>query len=77
MDLKHAYSDAKFVNLSMNAIGITGKSSESLLLMLDDLHTEKSAQNYITKKVMNIILLQLEHCTTYSADETKSGPILN
>ena len=56
MDLKQAHSDAKFVNLSMNAIGIMGKSSESLLLMVDDLHTEKSAQNYIIKKVMNIII---------------------
>ena len=34
LDLKHTYSDVKFVNLSMSTIGIMGKSSESLLLML-------------------------------------------
>ena len=54
MDLKHAYSDVKFANLSMSAIDIIGKSSESLLLMLDDdLHIEKSAQSYIIKNVVN------------------------
>ena len=53
MDLKHAYSDVKFANLSMSAIDIIRKSSESLLLMLDDLHIEKSAQSYIIKTVVN------------------------
>ena len=56
MDLKHAYSAVKFVNLSMSAIGIMGRSSESLLLMLDDLHIEKSAQNYIIEKVTRIVI---------------------
>ena len=37
MDLKHIYPDVKFVNLLINTTGIMGKSSESLLLTLDDL----------------------------------------
>ena len=37
MNLKHTYSDVKFVKLSMSTIVIMVKSSESLLLMLEDL----------------------------------------
>jgi len=44
-NLKHAYSDIKFVNLSMSTIGTMGNSSESLLLMVDDLTLDKPAQN--------------------------------
>ena len=61
LDLKHTYSDVKFVNLSMSTIGITGKSSESLLLMLDDLNLDKHTQNYLIRKVMNIAT----RCTYY------------
>ena len=51
----------KFVNLSMSAIGLMGKSSESLLLMLEDLNTDKSAQKYTIRKIMNIAI----RCTYY------------
>ena len=61
LDLKHTYSDVKFVNLSMSTIGIMGKSSESLLLMLDDLNLDKPTQNYLIRKVMNIAI----RCTYY------------
>ena len=61
MDLKHTYSDVKFVNLSMSTIGIMGKSSESLLLMLEDLNLDKPTQNYLIRKVMNIAI----KCTYY------------
>ena len=61
LDLKHTYSDVKFVNLSMSAIGIMGKSSESLLLMLDELNLDKPTQNYLIRKVMNIAIT----CTYY------------
>ena len=40
----------------MSTLGIMGKSSESLLLMFDDLKLEKTAQKYILKKVMNIAI---------------------
>ena len=56
LDLKHTYSDVKFVNLSMSTIRIIDKSSESLLLMLDDLNLDKPTQNYVIKKVMNIAI---------------------
>ena len=60
-DLKQTYSNVKFVNLSMSTIGIMGKSSESLLLMLDDLNLDKPTQNYVIRKVMNIAI----RCTYY------------
>ena len=56
LDLKHTYSDVNFVNLSMSAIGSMGKSTESLLLMLDDLNLDKNTQNYLIRKVMNIAI---------------------
>ena len=61
LDLKHTYSDTKFVNLSMSTVSIMGKSSESLLLMLDDLNLDKPTQNYVIRKVMNIAI----RCTYY------------
>ena len=56
LDLNHAYSDVKFINLSMSTLGIKGTSSESLLLMFDDLKLDKTAQKYVMKKVMNIAI---------------------
>ena len=61
LDLNHTYSDVKFVNLSMSTIGIMGKSSESLLLMLDDLNLDKPTQKYLIRKVINIAI----RCTYY------------
>ena len=61
LDLKHTYSDVKFVNLSMSTIGIRGKSSESLLPMLDDLNLDKPTQTCVIRKVMNIAT----RCTNY------------
>ena len=55
-DLKHTYSDLKFVNLSMSTIGIMGKSPESLLPMLDDLHLDKPTKKYVIRKVMSIAI---------------------
>ena len=40
----------------MSTIGIMGKSSESLLLMLDDLNLDKPTQKYLIRKVMNIAI---------------------
>ena len=56
LDLKHAYSDVKFVNLSMSTLGIMGRSSESLLLMLEDLKLDKNAQKHIVRKIINIAI---------------------
>ena len=56
LDQKHAYSDVKFINLSMSTLVIMGKSSESVLLMFDDLKVGTTAQKYVMKKVMNIAI---------------------
>ena len=56
MDLKQTYSDVKFVNLSMSTIAIMGRSSESLLLMLDDINLGKPTQNHVIRKVMSITI---------------------
>ena len=73
LDFKHTYSDVKFINLSMSTIGIIGKSTESLLLMLDNLSLDKPTQNYAIRKVMNIAI----RCTYYiSAVATNHGAIL-
>ena len=50
-----------------------GKSSESLLLMLDDLNLDKPTQNYDIRKVMNIAI----RCTYYIfCRRNKPGTIL-
>ena len=56
LDLKKSYSDVKFVNLSMSTLGIMGRSSESLFLMLDDLKFDKTVQKHIIRKTMNIAI---------------------
>ena len=56
LDLKKSYSDVKFVNLSMSTLGIMGKSSESLFLMLDELKFDKTVQKHIIRKTMNIAI---------------------
>ena len=55
-DLTPAYSNVAFVNLSMSALGTMGKSSDSLITMLDDLKFDKTASNIIIKKLMNIAI---------------------
>ena len=40
----------------MSTLGIKGKSSESLFLMLDDLKFDKPAQKHIIRKTMNIAI---------------------
>ena len=56
LDLKHAYFDVQFVNLPMSTLGIMGRSSESLLLMLEDLKLDKNAQKHIIRKIINIAI---------------------
>ena len=40
----------------MSTIGVMGKSSESLLLMLDELTLDKPTKDYVVRKVMNIAI---------------------
>ena len=60
-DLTPAYSNVTFVNLSMSALGLMGKSSDSLVTMLDDLKFDKTESNVIMKKLMNVAI----RCTYY------------
>ena len=53
-DLIPTFSDIKFINLSMSTLGLLGKSSDSLLLFLEDLKFDKPSSKYIIKKIMNI-----------------------
>ena len=47
--------------ITMSALGIMGKSSNSLVTTLDDLKFDKTASNIIMKKLMNIAI----RCTYY------------
>ena len=40
----------------MSTLGIMGRSSESLFLMLDDLKFDKTVQKHIIRKTMNIAI---------------------
>ena len=40
----------------MSTLGIMGRSSESLLLMLEDLKLDKNAQKHIVRKIINIAI---------------------
>ena len=54
--LRTNYTSIKFVNLSMNALGIIGTSSDSLLQMLQDLHLDANVQKNIVSKASNIAI---------------------
>ena len=51
--LHSSYSTVTFVNLSMNAIGILGTSSESFLSMLTNLQLDDKAKKNALLKTMN------------------------
>ena len=55
-DLTPAFSNIKFINPSMSTLGLLGKSSDSLLLFLEDLKFDKPSSKYIIKKIMNIAI---------------------
>jgi len=55
-DLTPTFSNIKFINLSMSTLGLLGKSSDSLLLLLEDLKFDKPSSKYIIKKIMNIAI---------------------
>ena len=55
-DFTPTFSIIIFINLSMSTLGLLSKSSESLLLFLEDLKFEKPSSKYIIKKVMKIAI---------------------
>ena len=56
-NLQRSYSTAKFVNLSMSALGILGMSSRSFLSMLTDLNFDEKTKKHVLLKSMNMQLL--------------------
>ena len=55
-DLSPTHSNIKFINLSMSTFGFLGNSSDSLLLFLEDLKSDKPSSKYIIKMIMNIAI---------------------
>ena len=53
-DLTPTFSNIKFINLAMSTFGLLAKSSDSLLLFLEDLKFDKPSSKYIIKKIMKI-----------------------
>ena len=51
--LQENFYDVKFINLSMNALGIFGRSSDSFSSMLKDLHFDTTRQQQIIMKASN------------------------
>ena len=55
-DLNPNYSTIEFINLSMSTQGLLGKSSDSLLSLLEDLKFDKPSSTHTVKKIMNIAI---------------------
>ena len=55
-DLSPNYSTIKFINLSMSTLGLLGKSSDSLLSLLEDLKFDRPSSTHTVKKIMNIAI---------------------
>ena len=55
-DLSPNYSTIKFINLSMSTLGLLGKSSDSLLSLLEDLKFDMPSSTHTVKKIMNIAI---------------------
>ena len=59
--LESSYEEVSFVNLSIGAIGIFGKSCDSFINMLNDLNISKAQTSHICKSIANISA----RCTYY------------
>ena len=55
-DLTPKFSTSKFINLSTSTLGLLGKSSDSLLSMLDNLKFDRPSSTHTIKKIMNIVI---------------------
>ena len=53
-DLTPTFSNIKFIDLSMSTLGLLGKSSDSLLTLMEDLKLDKPTSKYIIMKLKNI-----------------------
>jgi len=68
------HTNVKFINLSMSALGILDKCTSEFFDMLTDLQFDTATKNYILRKITTIAV---RTSTTSSAEEAKSGQILN
>ena len=48
---EHFFSEVKYINLSVSALGVFDQLSQSFLDMLKDLNYIPSTRNYITRKI--------------------------
>ena len=53
---QNKYEKVLFVNLSLGALGIIGKESHNLKIMLQELGLSKSEEDYIVKKLINVCI---------------------
>ena len=56
VDLDKAYDRIEFVNLCISSLGIFGNSSDSFLLMCNDIGIDKHHLNFIVTKLSTIII---------------------
>ena len=54
--LKLCYSDVKYINLSLGAIGVYCKSEYNLLDMFADLQVDKVQSDYVLTKISNVCI---------------------
>ena len=54
--LKLKYTDVKFVNLSINSLGIFGLSCSSFIEMCDGLAVDMGHRRYLISKLSNTII---------------------
>ena len=60
-DVNSSYRSVHFINLSMSALGIFESSSDSIMIMMDDLGFDKNRRSQIIKKIINVSV----RCTYY------------
>ena len=53
---EHLFSEVKYINLSVSALGVFDQLSQSFLEMLKDLNYNPSTRNYIIRKITNIAI---------------------
>ena len=54
--LKTTYSEVKFINLSLGAIGVYSKSQDTFSDLLPDLEVDKAHSSYVSSKISNVCI---------------------
>ena len=74
VELSHSYNNIKYINLSMGAVGIIGKSAKNMKQVFLEAGLSEMDLNYCISKVINVCIRAM-YCTSTSAKETKNGNI--